>query len=93
MAGTVANSAMLVFTSALVGFKFAMLTKITGSIFMGMGDHFVNNTIVNILHVVSKNGADEMMALRVAIAQSLSFILVLIWFAISLNRNSITNTK
>ena len=87
MAGTVANSAMLVFTSALVGFKFAMLTKMTGSIFMGMGDHFVNNTIVNILHVVSKNGADEMMALRVAIAQSLSFILVLIWFAISSSRN------
>lgn len=93
MAGTVANSAILVFTSALVGFKFAMLTKMTGSIFMGMGDHFVNNTIVNILHVVSKNGADEMMALRVAIAQSLSFILVLIWFAISLNRTSITNIK
>ena len=86
MAGTVANSAMLVFTSALVGFKFAMLTKMTGSIFMGMGDHFVNNTIVNILHVVSKNGADEMMAVRVAIAQSLSFILVLVWFAISSSR-------
>ena len=86
MAGTVANSAMLVFTSALVGFKFAMLTKMTGSIFMGMGDHFVNNTIVNILHVVSKNGADEMMAVRVAIAQSLSFILVLVCFAISSSR-------
>ncbi len=86
MAGTVANSAMLVFTSALVGFKFAMLTKMTGSIFMGMGDHFVNNTIVNILHVVSKDGADQMMALRVAVAQSLSFILVLIWFAIRSNR-------
>ena len=87
MAGTVANAIMLVFTSALVGFKFAMLTKITGSIFMGMGDHFVNNTIVNILHVVSKNGADQMMAVRVALAQSLSFILVLIWFAISSSRN------
>ena len=93
VAGTVANSVMLVFTSALVGFKFAMLTKMTGSIFMGMGDHFVNNTIVNILHAVSKNGADEMMALRVAIAQSLSFILVLLWFATSLNRTSITNIK
>ena len=86
MAGTVANAIMLVFTSALVGFKFAMLTKITGSIFMGMGDHFVNNTIVNILHVVSKNGVDEMMAVRVALAQSLSFILVLVWFAISSSR-------
>jgi len=82
MAGTVASAIMLVFTSALVGFKFALLTKMTGSIFMGMGDHFVNNTIVNILHVVSKNGEDQMMTVRVAVAQSLSFILVLIWFAI-----------
>lgn len=47
---------------------------------MTMGDHFVNNTIVNLLHVVSDSGVDEMMAVRVAIAQSVSFILVLIFF-------------
>ena len=80
MNGMVANIAMLVITSTLVGFKFAMLTKMTGSLYMAMGDHFVNNTIVNLLHVVSDTGADEMMVVRVAIAQSVSFILVLLCY-------------
>jgi len=80
MNGMIANIAMLVVTSTLVGFKFAMLTKMTGSLYMAMGDHFVNNTIVNLLHVVSDTGADEMMLVRVAIAQSVSFILVLLCY-------------
>jgi len=88
-AGMTANALMLFFTSALVGFKFAMLTKMTGNIYMGMGDHFVNNTIVNLLHVVSKSGADEMMAVRVAIAQTLSFIFVLICFLLRRKRSEI----
>lgn len=78
MAGMIANAIMLLVTSTLVGFKFAMLTKMTGNLYMALGDHFVNNTIVNLLHVVSDTGADEMMVIRVSIAQSVSFILVLI---------------
>jgi len=78
MEGMIANVIMLLVTSALVGFKFAMLTEMTGNHYMAMGDHFVNNTIVNLLHVVSDNGADEMMVVRVSIAQSVSFVLVLI---------------
>lgn len=80
MAGLIANGSMLLVTSALVGFKFAMLTELTGSQYMAMGDHFVNNTIVNLLHVVSDTGADELMVIRVSIAQSVSFILVLIYY-------------
>ena len=76
----IANAIMLLITSALVGFKFALLTKMTGSLYMAMGDHFVNNTIVNILHVVSDSGADEMMFVRITIAQTISFLLVLIRF-------------
>lgn len=78
--GLVANLAMLVATSGLVGFKFAMMTKLTGNLYMAMGDHFVNNTIVNILHVISDTGADQMQAVRIAIAQSVSFVIVLIWY-------------
>ena len=78
MGGMITNVIMLLVTSALVGFKFAMLTEMTGNHYMAMGDHFVNNTIVNLLHVVSDSGADEMMVVRVSIAQSVSFILVLI---------------
>ena len=80
MNSMIANIIMLVVTSSLVGFKFAMLTKMTGSLYMAMGDHFVNNTIVNLLHVVSYSGADEMMVVRVAIAQSVSFVLVLVCY-------------
>lgn len=83
MGGMIANIIMLVVTSGLVGFKFALLTKITGSLYMAMGDHFVNNTIVNLLHVVSTTGADEMMVLRVAIAQSLSCVMVLVYYILA----------
>ena len=68
MGGMAANIFMLVITSGLVGFKAAMITKLTGSLYMAMGDHFVNNTIVNILHVTSYTGADELMFVRITIA-------------------------
>lgn len=80
MQGTIANIIMLVVTSGLVGFKFALLTKMTGNLYMGLGDHFVNNTIVNMLHVVSNTGADELMFVRITIAQSISCILVFIFY-------------
>lgn len=78
LGGMLANIAMLVITSALVGFQFALMTKMTGSLYMAMGAHFVNNTIVNILHLVSDTGADELMFVRISIAQMLSFVVVLI---------------
>lgn len=78
--GMIANAIMLTATSALVGIKFALITKMTGNLYMAMGDHFVNNTIVNILHVVSDTGVDEMMFVRITIAQSVSFFLVLIYY-------------
>ena len=78
--GLLANIMMLTITSSIVGFKFCLLAKMTGSLYMGMGDHFVNNTIVNILHIRSDTGADELQVVRIAVAQSLSFIIVLIWY-------------
>lgn len=80
MNGMIANVIMLVIVSGIVGFKFALITKLTGSLYMAMGDHFVNNTIANILHTISNNGADELMAARIAIAQALSFAIVLICY-------------
>lgn len=77
MGGMIANIVMLVTTSALVGFQFALMTRLTGSLYMAMGAHFVNNTIVNMLHVVTSTGADELMFLRITIAQVLLFVVVL----------------
>ena len=76
-AGMYVNIILLVITSGIIGFKFALLTKLTGSLYMAMGDHFVNNTIINMFHVVSFTGRDELMFVRIAIAQSVSFIIVL----------------
>ena len=78
--GLCMNCLILILSSAIVGYKYGLITKITGSGFMAMGDHFVNNTLVNILHVVSTNGADELQMVRISIAQTLSFILVLIYY-------------
>lgn len=87
--GFIANAILLTTTSALVGFKFALMTKLTDSLYMAMGHHFINNVIVNMLHVVSDNGADTFMVVRIAIAQSVSFIIVWIWYVRS-NRISQT---
>lgn len=78
LGGMIANIIMLVVTSGLVGFKFALLTKMTGNLYMALGDHFVNNTIVNLLHVASDTSVDELMFVRLTIAQSVSCIIVLI---------------
>lgn len=78
--GLFANIMLLTITSGIVGFKFCLLAKMTGSLYMGMGDHFVNNTIVNILHVLSDTGVDELQVVRIAVAQSLSFVIVLMWY-------------
>lgn len=88
LGGLIANMLMLLVTSSLVGFKFAMMTRLTGSLYMEMGDHFVNNMIVNVLHVVSDTGTDEFMVIRIAIAQSVSFIIVLIWYIYALRRGA-----
>lgn len=74
------NLAVLVLTSALVGFKYALLARMTGSLYAGMADHFVNNTIINILHVTGTSSADELQFIRVSAAQTLSFVIVLLLF-------------
>lgn len=83
------NIIILVVTSTLVGLKFSMMTKLTGSLYMSMGDHFVNNSIINILHIVSKDGSiDKLLVMRISIAQTLSFLIVLIYFKLSKNECS-----
>ena len=72
------NLLILIGSSTLIGLKYAMLAKITGSLFAGMADHFVNNTIINILHVISISEIDQLQTVRISIAQTISFVIVLI---------------
>ena len=78
--GAVVSGLLLITTSTLLGVQLCMLNRITGSIWAGMAAHFINNTTINLLHVAASGGIDEMQTLRITIAQTLSFIFVLILF-------------
>ena len=61
--------------------KWSILYKLTGSLWMGIGDHLFNNVIVtNLLHVISNNEADNMQIVRILIGQLISFLLVVIYY-------------
>ncbi len=65
--------------AGLMGIKWELLYRLTRSLYAGMADHFFNNCIAtNLLHVITESGTDEMMIVRVAIAQLLSFTAVLL---------------
>lgn len=66
--------------SGIMGIKWGLLYKMTGSVWMGLADHFFNNCIItNLLHVVTSTGVDEMQIARVLIGELASFIAVLIY--------------
>jgi membrane protease YdiL (CAAX protease family) len=71
---------MLVVTSALLGIQYCMLYKITGSLWAGMAAHFINNASSNLLHIETITGIDELLTIRISVAQTLSFVIVLILF-------------
>lgn len=85
MAGASMAGLILVVTSTLLGIQYCMLYKLTGSLWAGMTAHFVNNITANLLHVVTSSGVDELLPVRITIAQTLSFLIVL-FFYISRNR-------
>ena len=77
--GFIGLSAGYVILAGLMGIKWAFLYQLTGSLYAGMADHFFNNCIAtNLLHLTTESGTDEMMLLRVLIAQMLSFAAVMI---------------
>ncbi len=75
--GAMLSALMLILTAGITGAKFCLLTKLTGSLWMPMADHLFNNTIINILHIVTISGADELQVVRISIAQAVSALIVL----------------
>lgn len=68
-----------VFLSGLMSIKWGLLYKMSGNLWIGVGDHLFNNAVAtNILHVVTDSGADEMQIIRIALAQLVSFIFVVV---------------
>lgn len=66
--------------AGMMSVKWSFLYQITGTLWMGFGDHLFNNVIVtNLLHVVSNNQADSMQLVRILIGQILSFSIVMLY--------------
>ena len=73
--------------SGIMSLKWSLLYEMTGSLFIGIGDHLFNNVIAtNLLHLVTNSGADKLQIIRIFIAQSISFIIVLLLYY---NKNKI----
>ncbi len=81
MASFIALGIGYIILAGMMGIKWELLYRMTGSLYAGMADHFFNNCIAtNLLHITTKSGVDEMMIIRVAIAQLLSFtVVLLVW--------------
>ena len=75
--GMLFTAIILVLTTGITGAKFCLLTKITGSLWMSMADHFFNNTIINLLHITTISGTNQLQVIRISVAQTLSFLIVL----------------
>ena len=67
--------------AGIMGVKWGLLYRMTGTIWVGLGDHLFNNTIAtNMLHVISPTGADELQIVRIMAAQLVSFLFVSILY-------------
>lgn len=88
--GAILMGVMLTVASAMAGVQYAMLLKISGDLWVGMAAHFVNNTIINMLHVAAVSGVDEWQTIRITIAQALSFIIVAIMFLLQYKKKQMS---
>lgn len=67
--------------AGIMSVKWSLLCRITGALWVGLGDHLFNNVVVtNLLHVVSNGEADSMQIVRILIGQVLSFLIVLLYY-------------
>ncbi len=80
-ASVVALGVGYIILAGMMGIKWGLLYLMTGNLYAGMADHFFNNCIAtNLLHVITDTGTDDMMNVRVIIAQLLSFAVVIaVW--------------
>ena len=83
-----------VILAGMMGIKWGLLYSMTGNLYTGMADHFFNNCIAtNLLHVTTETGTDEMMIVRVIMAQLISFAVVLtIWMKRKKQKTQIKGT-
>jgi membrane protease YdiL (CAAX protease family) len=76
-AGAMMNAILLIVTSFIFGVELCLLCKWEGALWAGMTVHFINNASVNLLHVATIQGVDELQTLRISIAQTLICLVAL----------------
>ena len=67
-----------VILAGMMSIKWSLLYKMTGSLWLGLGDHLFNNIASNMIHVVSNSEADSLQIVRILLWQLLSFATV-VW--------------
>jgi membrane protease YdiL (CAAX protease family) len=75
--GAIMSALLLIVTSFVFGVELCLFCKWEGSLWTGMTVHFINNASVNLLHVVTVSGVDELQTARIAIAQTILFVAAL----------------
>ena len=77
--GLIAMGVGYVILAGVMSIKWGLLYKMTGSLWVGLGDHLFNNVIAtNLVHVVTANEADSMQIVRIIVAQLLSLVIVIL---------------
>ena len=67
-----------VILAGVMSIKWGLLYKMTGSLWVGLGDHLFNNVIAtNLVHVITESEADSMQIVRIIAAQFLSLVIVI----------------
>ena len=66
-----------VILAGMMSIKWSLLYKMTGSLWLGLGDHLFNNLASNLVHVVSNSESDSLQIVRIILWQLLSFAIVL----------------
>lgn len=66
-----------VILAGIMSIKWGMLYQMTGTLWLGLGDHFFNNVVAtNLVHVIADGEADSLQVVRIMMAQLLSFAVV-----------------
>jgi hypothetical protein len=79
---TIVSILVLFFSGFLFSIQLGMQFKLAySSLWDGMVVHFINNASINLIHIIFIDGTDSNPTMRIAIAQTIMFIVVLArWF-------------
>jgi membrane protease YdiL (CAAX protease family) len=94
LTGMMMTIILLFCTSFIFSLMLGMQYKQASSLWDGMTVHFINNACVNMFHVVFADGTESNPTMRIAIAQTIMFIIVLVrWFMWKKQKNNILERK